>query len=154
MNAAPNGIAPISDDDAISAVMAGLAARGYPITVQRKLLVAVIMGHDRPFTAEGLLEALDRQGARIGRATVFRTLDLLVQLGYLHRMAEDQRSAYIACTPDHHHHLVCSGCGNVVHLEECPINDALADLEARTGYHINRHTVELSGVCPACQQRS
>jgi Fur family ferric uptake transcriptional regulator len=110
------------------------------------------MSHQKSFTAEKILEELNHQGKHIGRATVFRTLDLLAQLGYLHRITDDQRAAYIACTPDHHHHLVCSNCGQVVHMPDCPIGDILADLERRTGYQIERHRLELDGVCPDCRQ--
>jgi Fur family transcriptional regulator, ferric uptake regulator len=131
-----------------------IAGRGFPVTGQRRLLVAQMMSRAKPFTAEELMSDLRLQRVHIGRATVFRTLDLLAQLGYLHRTGEDNRAAYIACTPDHHHHLVCSNCGQVLHLAGCPIDDMLANLQASTGYQIDRHSLELGGVCPDCQPKA
>jgi len=137
-----------------SSVLGTMTAQGYPITDQRRTLVTLIMSRTRSFTADDLLRDLKNAEATIGRATVFRTLDLLVRLGYLTRIPDGERKAYAVCDRggDHHHHLICSTCGQVLHLEECPIAAMLSELESRTGYQIEHHRLEVAGICPACRR--
>jgi len=135
------------------AVLRGLASRGYSITGQRRCLVEFIVSHSRHFTAEDLLNDLRDEGVKVGRATVFRTLDLLERTGYVGRVRDGERMAYTACGMEgHHHHLVCSSCGQVLHLEGCPVAGMLEEIQSRTGYRIQHHSLEVAGVCPSCQR--
>ena len=142
---APVTLAPVLLED--------LAAQGYPITDQRRALIGRILCLSKCFTANELMGELSSDRIKVGRATVFRTLELLVRLGYLSRVPDGARRAYAVCDPGHHHHLVCSGCGRVLHLEDCPISGLLGELESRTGYRIEHHQLEVAGICPACQRR-
>jgi Fur family transcriptional regulator, ferric uptake regulator len=157
MNGLLNGTAQQSNDGRaqVSAieVLRSLAARDYPITGQRRELVGLIMSRSTRFTAEELLQLLQVHGLRSSRATLFRTLELLTKLGYLGRVSDGGHLAYTVCGPDHHYHLVCSGCGEVLHLDPCPALDLVVELQARTGYRIDGHSLELSGVCPSCQRK-
>ncbi|MGI5836355.1 MAG: Fur family transcriptional regulator [Chloroflexota bacterium] len=134
-------------------VLRGLASHGYSITGQRRSLVEYVVSCPRHFTADELLRDLQTEGVKVGRATVFRTLDILEQMGYVSRVRDGGRMAYTACTMrDHHHHLVCSQCGQVLHLEGCPVSELLEELQSRTGYRIQHHNLEVAGVCPDCQK--
>ncbi len=137
----------------VEAVLRSLSARGYSITEQRRVLVGFIMSRSKMFTPDNLLGELEAKGIRVGRATVFRTLELLERLGHLSRVPNGGHLSYATCVDDqdHHHHLVCSSCGQVFHFDDCPVNDLLAELQSRTGYQIKAHHLELAGVCPACQ---
>lgn len=131
-----------------------ISAHGYPITEQRRTLVWFIMSWSKVFTPDDLLGALESESIRIGRATVFRTLELMERLCYLSRVPNGGHLAYATCIDDldHHHHLVCTSCGQVLHFEDCPVSDLLTELQTRTGYQIKAHHLELSGVCPSCQR--
>jgi len=142
----------LSEEAEVAGVLADLADQGYAITGQRRALVSYVLALPGCFTSSQLLSSLHSDRIHVGRATVFRTLELLERLGYLSRVAEGERSAYAVCKPGHHHHLVCSGCGQVLHLADCPMSDLLAQLEQRTGYRIERHQLEIAGLCPECQQ--
>lgn len=110
------------------------------------------MSRSKRFTAEELLHDLESDGVRVGRATVFRTLDLLERTGYVGRVRAGDRMAYIACDlHGHHHHLVCSSCGRVLHLEGCAVAGLLEELQSRTGFRIQHHNLEVGGICPSCQ---
>lgn len=152
MNNAENDSAVMSAETPAVAALSEISSTGHPLTRQRRALVAFIMSHTKPFTAEALISELRDEGIRVGRATVFRTVELLTDLGYVHRQANSDRVLYIACSPRHHHHLLCSNCGQVVHFEDCPIDALLSELESRTGYQIERHSLELGGLCPSCQR--
>ena len=143
----------ISVSPTAPAVLRKLAAQGYSITGQRRSLVQFIVSRSRRFTAEELLRDLQNDGIKVGRATVFRTLELLEREGYVGRVRDGERMAYTACDPDcHHHHLVCSSCGRVLHIEGCAVAGVLEDLQSRTGFHIQRHSLEVAGICPFCQE--
>lgn len=139
-------------DELAHATLRRLAEEGCPITGQRRALVGLIMSRPDRFTADDLLRELRESGARVGRATVFRTLDLLERIGHVGRVPDGGHLAYTACGPGHHHHLVCSGCGQVLHLEGCPVSGLLDELQSRTGYQIEYHRLEVAGICPSCQR--
>jgi Fur family ferric uptake transcriptional regulator len=139
-------------DTLTNEVLARLSAEGHSLTAQRRALVGLIFARDRRFSADEILGEVQESGHAIGRATVFRTLELLTRIGYLGRVADGERPAYAVCGTGHHHHLVCSGCGQVVHVDGCPLDDLLRDLETRTGFRIRDHRVEMAGLCPDCQR--
>ncbi|MDA8218339.1 MAG: Fur family transcriptional regulator [Dehalococcoidales bacterium] len=135
----------------LPAVLRRLAADGYPITQQRKAIAGLIMSQEKCFSADDLLAVARDRGLHIGRATIFRTLDLLARLGYVCKVHDGERAGYTVCGPGHHHHLVCSSCGQVVHLEGCPVSGYLRDVESSTGFAVAEHRLEIVGVCPQCR---
>jgi Fur family ferric uptake transcriptional regulator len=89
---------------------------------------------------------------RLGLTTVYRTLDLLADLGYVQRVhGEGGCRTYAAALRQHGHHLLCSACGRTVEFA-CGSLDSLVDtLQARTGYQIHGHILEMIGLCPNCR---
>lgn len=135
----------------VPAILTQLADEGYAITDQRRELVALVMSQVRRFSADDLQAELGQRGLSIGRATIFRTLDLLVRLGHVGRVRDGGRGGYAVCDPGHHHHLVCSSCGQVMHIAGCPVASYLSDLESKTGFSVAHHSLEIAGLCPDCQ---
>jgi Fur family transcriptional regulator, ferric uptake regulator len=135
----------------VTPILEHLASEGYPLTEQRRTIVELVMAQRKRFTADDLLAELQRQELPLGRATVFRTLDLLAQLGYIGRVREGRHLSYTVCHPGHHHHLVCLHCGQVLHIDGCPVSKYLAEIEATTGFLVAEHNLEIAGVCPACR---
>jgi Fur family ferric uptake transcriptional regulator len=126
-----------------------LLSAGCRITAPRLLILEAIARRARQFTAEALADELRPYG--VGRATVFRTIDLLTELGILHRLHGEGCHAYTACVPGHHHHLVCSQCGRVVNVETCGLEEQMRKLAHETNFAIDQHYLEFSGRCPACR---
>ncbi len=88
----------------------------------------------------------------IGRATIFRTLDVLVDLQAVERLdLPTGDHAYVACERAHHHHVVCSNCGASRDIDDAGWRAVVRDIERRTGYRIDDHRLELFGVCPDCK---
>jgi Fur family transcriptional regulator, ferric uptake regulator len=128
-----------------------LGAAGYRLTGPRRALADVIAARDGHFTAAELLSDARVRRLGIGRATVFRALDVLVELGAVERIdLPSGDHAYVACEPSHHHHVVCSSCGQTTDIEDAGLAAVVDDIERRTGYRIDRHRLELFGSCPAC----
>jgi Fur family ferric uptake transcriptional regulator len=131
-----------------------LAAAGFRLTGPRRLLAELIAARPAGFSAADLLADPQAGERRLGRATVFRTLDLLHSLGVLERLElADGEHTYVPCEPVHHHHVVCSGCGRATEVEGCALSSFAAEVGVRSGYRIDRHQVEFFGLCPACQAR-
>ncbi|MFM8690526.1 MAG: Fur family transcriptional regulator, partial [Candidatus Limnocylindrus sp.] len=85
---------------------------GVRLTGPRRKLAALIERREGHFTAADLLKDAGRRRMGIGRATVFRLLELLSEQGLVERIdLPDGTHAYIPCEPTHHHHLVCLNCG-------------------------------------------
>ncbi|HEX6508329.1 MAG TPA: Fur family transcriptional regulator [Chloroflexota bacterium] len=125
-----------------------LARSGYRRTEPRRVILQAITHHAGPFTAESLADELRSSG--VGRATVFRTIDVMTDLGMLHRLHTGGCHGYTVCPPGHHHHLTCSACGRVESVEGCGLDEQLARLAGNAGFAIEEHHLELSGLCADC----
>lgn len=129
-----------------------LARHGYRLTEPRQAVVAAVLGHERPFTAEQLVAEVRAREPGLGRATVYRTLEILASVDVLTRILRPGgQPAYVVGSPGHRHHLVCSGCGDTVAFTACPVDDLVRDLTRDTEFAIHGHLLEVFGVCPNCQ---
>ena len=136
-------------------VLAVLADHGYRLTAPRRTVLAAVLRRTRPFTAEQLVAELRTSDPGIGRATVYRTLDILVSVDILRRLLQPGRHpSYIVGAPTHRHHLVCSGCGTVVPFTRCPVDDLVRTLSRDTDFAIHSHTLEVFGTCRVCQDEA
>lgn len=131
-----------------------LQERGYRLTNPRRVIVETVFEIDQAFSAEDLLRRIESVDSSIGRATIFRTLDVLAQLGVLDRLhGPDGCHTYVLGMGKdaHYHHLVCSSCGTVVPFEGCTVDSMLADLQRTTRFEISAHMLEVFGLCESCQ---
>ena len=133
-------------------VVALLAQHGYRVTEPRRAVLAAVLGRARPFTAEQIVAEVKTAAPEVGRATVYRTLEILAAVGVLSRFLQaDGHPAYIVGAPGHRHHLVCSDCGTVVAFTRCPVDELVRDLSRDTDFAIHGHQLEVFGVCPDCR---
>jgi Fur family ferric uptake transcriptional regulator len=143
----------------LAMVLDRIQHEGQRVTEPRRHVIGAILARHEPFTSAELWAAIQAEAPAIGRATVFRTLDLLVRLGIVQRIHDDPAGgrchAYLACEAGHHHHLICSGCGAVAEFHEDRALDALMrEVERHTAFRVEGHRLELIGRCPACQAAS
>ena len=133
-------------------VIDALARHGYRLTGPRRAILGAVLRHDRPFTAEQLVAQLKASEPGLGRATVYRTLEILASVDVLTRILQPGgHPAYVVGAPGHRHHLVCSGCGATVAFTACPVDQLVRDLSRDTEFAIHGHLLEVFGVCPSCQ---
>lgn len=134
-------------------VLESLQSAGLRITAPRREVVEMVCQQDGPFSADDLYERLRAAGSSTGRATVFRTLDLLVGLHLLGRIHRpDGTHGYVLHEPGHRHHLVCSTCGAVVEFQGCNVEALVDELVDQTRFRIEGHWLEFFGVCVGCQE--
>jgi Fur family ferric uptake transcriptional regulator len=135
-------------------IEATLGAAGYRLTSARRSVAALIAARDGHFTAADLVEDARSRRPGLGRATVFRTLDLLADLRAVERLdLPTGEHAYVACETSHHHHVVCESCGRSQDVDDAGLRAVVRDIARRTGYRIDDHRLELFGRCPSCRPR-
>ncbi len=136
--------------------MAALERSGHRVTEPRTQVADLIASQGGHFTAADLLATARRRRLRLGRATVFRALELFTALGALERVdLPSGEHAYVICEPeDHHHHVMCARCGRSTEVEDAGLQGVVDDIARRTGYRIDSHRLELYGLCADCQGRT
>jgi Fur family ferric uptake transcriptional regulator len=130
-----------------------LSAKGIRATRQRRLVLEALAEEPNDATAQRLFEALRARGERIGLATVYRTLGLLSGRGVVDAlMHHPGEVCYRLCGADHHHHLTCSECHQVVELGDCELEPWLGRLAGAHGFAVTGHAVEVTGICADCRR--
>ena len=99
-------------------ILAAVENAGYRLTGPRRALADLIAGQGgATFTTAGLVRAARARGQTVGRATVFRAVDLFIEVGAVERIdLPSGEHAYVACVPTHHHHVICSRCGQAADI--------------------------------------
>ena len=135
-----------------SSILEQLSHAGYRITRPRRAVISAMLedeGHHSP------AEVHERAQARcptVGLVTVYRTLELLADLGFVRRIhTDDGCHGYANASHGHHHHLVCRHCGAAIEFEGCDLSSLLEQIGRATGYSVDEHLLELVGLCPSCQ---
>ncbi len=134
-------------------VVEHLADEGHRLTGPRRAILDYILRYSVPFTSEELIADLQKADVHVGRATVYRTLELLHNyqwLSLVHR--PEGEHGYVVAEPGHQHHLVCRHCGMVTAFQGCEIESLLGGLAERLNFRIEGHWLEAFGVCRGCQR--
>jgi Fur family ferric uptake transcriptional regulator len=146
--------APLPQHDPTTPVATAMEAAGYRLTGPRRAVARLIAAREGHFSAADLIDDARVRGLGIGRATIFRSLELMTELGVLERLdLPSGEHAYVACEPAHHHHVVCEVCGRVTEIDDRGLAAAVQDIERRTGWQVESHRLELYGRCPSCRGR-
>lgn len=150
------------------------------------LLAAIVRaGHSNTRARRAVLEALCEAGGQatparllalgrlhqpsLGLVTVYRTLEILSELGLVRKLHLDEGCSTYALSPAgieqedaglpaadraaqrHSHHVICQRCRRAVEFAGCDIEPVIAAVEAQTGYRVREHWLEMFGLCPDCQ---
>jgi len=146
-------ISPKRQEERFEQVEQLLARYGIRLTAARRLIVrrAVAFLH---FTAEELVKDVRRADASIARATVYRTLALLQDLGVVekHDFRYGPPNYELTFAKAHHDHLMCVFCGEIIEFQEPRVEKLQEDVVRRYGYQLLTHTHKLYGVCQKCQR--
>lgn len=137
-------------------IVSAFERAGFQATPNRRLVAELVAGSKGHFSAADLLDRVRERRAKVGRATIFRALELLTALHEVERLDLPNGShAYVLCDPDeHHHHLVCSRCGQGVDVADGELASLVDEIGRRNGYRIESHRLELFGTCATCAAAS
>ncbi len=132
---------------------------GHRSTLPRSAIIELPARQECVLAADEISRQLHAAGGRrVGIATVYRTLELLEELGLLQRLdIGDGLARFEPALPGgrhHHHHFVCSRCGRVAPFEDAGVERAIEALATRFGEPVSEHEVILrGGACSACAGR-
>ena len=119
----------------------------------RERIIDLMAKEPCALSAVEIEDALRAQGDRIGRASIYRVLELLVEHGLVERVTVDRElSRFERMLPngEHHHHLVCDRCGRLVAFDDPVLERAINRVSARLGVRVDHHEVVLRGACNDC----
>jgi Fur family ferric uptake transcriptional regulator len=133
-----------------------LRKHGFKITPQRRAIIDTIAGTREHLTPAAIYQRVHREYPSIGLVTVYRTIDILAELGLIcETHAGGNIRSYMMRRPSgHHHHLICTDCGKVVDFTDCDLEKLERRLAKETRYKINGHLLEFLGQCRQCQKNS
>ena len=135
------------DSPMVAHLLDALEEKGYRDTAPRRAIVQAIAQTEKHFTAEDLRAQLPE----VGRATIYRSLKLLLDAGVVCRvLLEDGNLHYQLSHRGHHHHLLCVECGVSEDLTGCDIEDQLKSVAAAHQFQVSGHWLEIYGRCLNC----
>ena len=141
---------------ATSGLLGALRTAGLRLTTPRRAVIDVLERRRQHLSAEDVYSALRERGVRVDRSSVYRTLDLLSQLGLVRQVAPSERHAHFELDHEEEVHLTCAQCGRIIeaHLpKHVRIGRSLAALARRRRFQVTRFGVEAQGWCESCRPR-
>ncbi|RBP99845.1 Fur family transcriptional regulator [Bifidobacterium xylocopae] len=121
-------------------------------TRQKEAIRRVLRAQSEFVSAQELHTLLEQAGEPVGLATVYRQLAALAKSGSVDTIEHKGSQLYRLCAAQrrHHHHLVCESCGRTVEIDP-PNEEWLRSLASAQGFTVASHTLEVYGLCSACQ---
>ena len=124
-------------------------------TKARNMIISILsQDKDKAFSAEDLHEACG-EALQIDLSTVYRTMNTLVESGFITKSVHPDGKAYFQLASqqgtEHHHRIVCSKCKASADIAVCPLHHLEEQILSETGFTMTSHSIELTGLCPACK---
>lgn len=132
--------------------------RQHKMTPQRQIVLQIFLDNpEKHLSAEDVYDLLKESHSEIGLATIYRSLELLVELGILLKIEfGDGCSRYELTTTEsnihHHHHIICESCGKVIEFEDDLLEPLEEAVEKEFGFKITNHQVKFFGKCKECHE--
>jgi Fur family ferric uptake transcriptional regulator len=131
-----------------------LRQQGLPVTQQRDAVADVVFSSAEHLSVEEIEAELKKRGERIGKATIYRTMEILVRAGLVedHDFGDGfKRYEHLFGQQPVHEHLVCTHCRKVVEFRRREIQRIQDEVAREHGFVAARHRLEIYGLCPDCQ---
>jgi Fur family ferric uptake transcriptional regulator len=136
-------------------LIAQLREKGYRFTPQREIVIEIIAHSGRHMTAEEIFAEVQARSRAVNIATVYRTLDLLVEEGLASRTdLGGERVIYATVRHGPHVHLVCRRCGQVIDADVAPFEPLFGHIQDQYGFVCCPQHFAISGLCADCQSQS
>lgn len=138
------------------ALMKELLERGVRMTAQRRLLVGIIQDSSRHLDAATLLRVAKQKDPDVDRATVYRTIALLKDMGLIDELdlmhLEGEKHYYEAKTSRDHCHMACFRCGAIMEYASSSFEKLKEEMAKQSGFQIRVVRLEVGGLCKRCRK--
>ena len=143
----------MADQNLLNRFKEALKKEGLKYTPQRTAVLEEIIKDKGHRESEEIYLALKKSGQHVSRATIYRTMDILVNNGFARKMnLGDGRARYESkVNSPHHDHLVCMDCGLIVEFMDQKIEDLQDEIAIQYEFQLKRHIHQLFGLCKKCQ---
>ncbi|HEX2987729.1 MAG TPA: transcriptional repressor [Chloroflexota bacterium] len=135
-------------------IVAALQGRGLRLTTQREAVCEAIFGCSGHICAEHILESVTvhHPGLRMNKTTVYRALDLLLELGLVsEHKCGDGRAQYEPASHGPHSHMICRRCGRLLDMDESVASAIRRRLGEEHGFQVELESYPVFGLCPECR---
>lgn len=140
----------------LSLFRAALQADHLPVTHQREAVARALFESAQLLSADEIGSRLQAGGKHVGKATVYRTLSLLVRVGLAteHDFDEGFKRYETRVGPAHRDHLICTSCGEVVEFHRDELDHLQSEVAEQLGFHVLTRQLKLYGLCARCDAES
>jgi Fur family ferric uptake transcriptional regulator len=144
----------LGDDRVVERFTAYLREHNLPVTAQRLAIAGVLLNSEHHLSAEDVAKEVSARGRAVGTATVYRTIDTLLESGLLveRDFGEGFRRFEPARDVPNHEHLVCTQCGKVEEFRDERLERMTTIVAESHGFARQRHRLVIHGVCRDCQR--
>jgi len=122
------------------------------LTPARLAVIEVLESNPEHLSHNQILEEGQKIYARLGRATVYRTMELLVQLKLVRPLYLNEPTQRFVSADGGHHHLVCTSCDTTFEFDHCTVEQLAQELSEKFNFQIRNHLLEFQGLCEGCRQ--
>ena len=128
-----------------------LTKNGYRLTPARRAIINTLVESHGHITADDLAVLVRETTPQVGRMTVYRTLDLLCELGLIRPVFLGTGAGhYILLDGGSHHHLICNQCHRVIDFDRCGAMDLAEQIGRQLNFQVQSHLLEVYGLCEEC----
>jgi Fur family ferric uptake transcriptional regulator len=144
----------MADQPVIDRFRAWMAEQQLPLTPQRLAIAGLLLNSDRHLSAEELVESLAGNGVKVGTATVYRTIDMLLESGFIEE--RDRGEGFRRFEPKrdlpHFEQLLCTNCGRVEEFRDAALERMTNRIAESNGFMREKHRLVIYGRCAECQR--
>jgi Fur family ferric uptake transcriptional regulator len=132
-----------------------LKTKGLKLTQPRRIILNTIFSYHRHFNVEGLYEVIHKKHKNVSRATIYRTMPLLVESGLIKQSLRCQSKDHYEHIHGHddHLHLLCVKCGEIIEVDSKEVDVILQRLAAEIDFELNIFNLDAKGICSNCRQK-
>lgn len=144
----------MADQPVIERFKAWMSERRLPLTPQRLAIAGQLLASERHLSAEDVIEALAKRGIKVGTATVYRTIDVLLESGFVEERdrGEGFRRFEARRELPHHEQLLCTACGRVEEFRDAALERMTRRVADDHDFERERHRLVIYGTCGECRR--
>lgn len=140
-------------NDQVEFLAQSVVNSGHRLTAARRAIIETLVNCGGHITADDLALRVRQTAPQVGRMTVYRTLDMLCELGQIRPIFQGTGAAhYILLAEGSHHHLICNRCHAVIEFDDCTAGVLAENLGEKYNFQVQSHLLEVYGLCENCHQ--
>jgi len=131
-----------------------IKSKGLKYTPEREEILREILACKEHFDVDELYIKLKKRGSKVSKASIYRTIPLLIEAGYVQEVYKQDNRAYyeVVLNKMPHIHFICLNCKNVAEIEDERLVDLIKDYANRTSFSLLSYHLEVFGICKDCRK--